>query len=372
MRRLYHEDIGPDGQVLGRRQRKANYPEASGSLYKRVEDEVAFQRAERGRFFTPEEERALRLRLRSAYRTVVPLYDLTYSAPKSVSVLWASLLAASAEAEAEGREADAERFAERAAQVRGAVKRANDRMIAVAERELAYVRTGHHSQDARGSGGTPRGSSSPASSSTTRATGCMQLHVHNAIANRAQRADGARRALAGAPRAPAVPQQAAARDAGRPVPRPGAGADRLPGRAPRGRDGDRGRRDQRRGRGRVQHPEQGTAGQRARARGGVRARARPRSGQAGQVGDQAAGRLWRRGTPRITTRLRPAQQVAAWARKAERSGIGALSALHEAAEAYSAEHEPSSAAERGGAGADHPQGRRRDPGRSTPRSTGRS
>ena len=37
------------------------------------------------------------------------------------------------------------------------------------------------------------------------------------------------------------------------------------------------------------------------------------------------------------------EQVAAWARKAERSGIGALSALHEAAEAYSAEHEPSRA-----------------------------
>ena len=43
MRRLYHEDIGPDGQVLGRRQRKANYPEAGGSLYKRVEAEVAFR-----------------------------------------------------------------------------------------------------------------------------------------------------------------------------------------------------------------------------------------------------------------------------------------------------------------------------------------
>ena len=109
MRRLYHEDIGPDGQVLGRRQRKAQYPEAGGSLYKRVEAEVAWQKAERGRFFTPEEERALRLRLRSAYRTVVPLYDLTYSAPKSVSVLWASLLAASAEAEGVGNEADAER-----------------------------------------------------------------------------------------------------------------------------------------------------------------------------------------------------------------------------------------------------------------------
>jgi hypothetical protein len=101
-------------------------------MYQRIEAEVARQKAERGRFWTPEEERALRLRLRSAYRTLVPLYDYTFSAPKSVSVLWASLLAASAEAKAEGREADAMRFAERAAQVRGAVKRANDRMMAVA------------------------------------------------------------------------------------------------------------------------------------------------------------------------------------------------------------------------------------------------
>ena len=48
MRRLYHEDIGPDGQVLGRRQRKANYPEAGGSLYKRVEAEVARVRGPSG------------------------------------------------------------------------------------------------------------------------------------------------------------------------------------------------------------------------------------------------------------------------------------------------------------------------------------
>ena len=104
-------------------------------------------------------------------------------------MLWASLLAASAEAEAEGREADAERFAERAEQVRGAVKRANDRMIAVAERELAYVRTGHHSattgewRDAEGF----IVASFQQHDSPGRAD--PQLHVHNAIANRAQRAD---------------------------------------------------------------------------------------------------------------------------------------------------------------------------------------
>ena len=33
MRALYHDDVGPDGQVLARRQRPGKYPEASGSLH---------------------------------------------------------------------------------------------------------------------------------------------------------------------------------------------------------------------------------------------------------------------------------------------------------------------------------------------------
>src|SRR5450432_3194826 len=43
MRALYHEDVGPDGEVLVRRQRQANYPAAGGSLYERIEAEVAVQ-----------------------------------------------------------------------------------------------------------------------------------------------------------------------------------------------------------------------------------------------------------------------------------------------------------------------------------------
>ena len=79
MRALYHEDIGPDGQVLGRRQRKANYPEAGGSLYKRVEDEVARQGRAGPVLHAGGGAGAIRLKLRSAYRTVVPFYDYTYS-----------------------------------------------------------------------------------------------------------------------------------------------------------------------------------------------------------------------------------------------------------------------------------------------------
>src|ERR1700678_927779 len=190
MRALYHDDVGPEGEVLARRQRKANYPAAGGSLHKRIEAEVARQVAERGRFIQPEEIRAIRLKLRSAYRTIVPFYDYTFSAPKSVSVLWASLRPPPAEAPAEGREADAEQLTEQAEQVRGAVRRANDRMIAVAERELAYVRTGHHSATS-GEWRDADGFIVASHPQHTNRDGDPQLHVHNAIANRAQRADGA-------------------------------------------------------------------------------------------------------------------------------------------------------------------------------------
>ncbi len=201
MRALYHEDVGPDGQVLARRQRPGKYPAAAGSLHKRIEAEVAQQVAAAGGIITPEEIREIRLRLRAQWRNRVPFYDYTFSAPKSVSVLWASLLAASAEAEAEGRQADAERFAERAEQIRAAMKRANDRMIALAEQRLAYVRTGHHSATS-GQWRDAAGFIVASFPQHTNREGDPQLHIHNAIANRAQRADGADdkwRALHGQP-----------------------------------------------------------------------------------------------------------------------------------------------------------------------------
>ena len=339
MRRLYHEDIGPDGQVLGRRQRKANYPEAGGSLYKRVEDEVARVRAERGRFFTPEEERALRLKLRSAYRTVVPFYDYTYSPPKSVSVLWASLLAASAEAEAEGREADAKRFAERAAQVRGAVKRANDRMIAVAERELAYVRTGHHSKTT-GEWRDAEGFIVSSFQQHDSRDGAPQLHVHNAIANRAQRADGADdlwRALHGHPlfrnklRMGTLGDRFCAqeleligflsvlREDGKALEVGGISDEAVDQFSTRSKE----LRDKARELEWAYEQKHGHAPGK-RARWAIRQQAATKTRDSKDHNPPPAG-----------------QQVAAWARKAERSGIGALSALHEAAAAYAAEHEPS-------------------------------
>jgi hypothetical protein len=110
-----------------------------------IEAEVAQRVAEAGGIITPEEVREIRLRLRAQWRNRVPLYNYTFSVPKSVSVLWASLLHAAAEAEAEHREADAKLYTARAEQIRAAVKRASDRMIKLAEQRLPYVRTGHHS-----------------------------------------------------------------------------------------------------------------------------------------------------------------------------------------------------------------------------------
>ena len=341
MRRLYHEDIGPDGQVLGRRQRKANYPETGGSMYKRVEQEVAFQRAERGRFFTPEEERALRLRLRSAYRTVVPLYDLTYSAPKSVSVLWASLLAASAEAEAEGNEAEARRFAERAEQVRGAVKRGNDRMIAVAERELSYVRTGHHSKTT-GEWRDGEGFIVASFEQHDSRDGSPQLHVHNAIANRVQRADKASsgddlwRALDAHPlfrnklRLGTLGDRFVAQELELigflSLLREDGVALEVGGISDQAVDEFSTRSKELRDRARELEAEyvrdHGHAPGK-QARWAIKQRATLETRDSKDHNPPAAG-----------------QQVTAWARKAERSGIGALSALHGAAGEYSAEHEP--------------------------------
>ena len=299
---------------------------------------MARVRADRGRYFTPEEERALRLKLRSAYRTVVPFYDYTYSPPKSVSVLWASLLAASAEAEAAGNEADAKRLAERAAQVRGAVKRANDRMIAVAGRELAYVRTGHHSKTT-GEWRDAEGFIVTSFQQHDARDGAPQLHVHNAIANRAQRLDGADdlwRALHGHPlfrnrlRMGTLADRFCAQELeligflG--VLREDGLAIEVGGISDAAVDEFSTRSKELRDRARELEAEYVRDHGRApgkQARWAIKQRAALETRDSKDHNPPPAG-----------------QQVAAWTSKAARSGID-LAALHEAAAAYSAEHEPS-------------------------------
>ena len=352
MRRLYH-DVTSDGTAQGTSASdsgSATLPGVRrvGRSSKRVEEEVAFQRAGAGPVLhTGGKERdieiAERAKVRSAYRTVVPFYDYTYSPPKSVSVLWASLLSASAEAEAEGNEADAERFAEQAAQVRGAVKRANDRMIAVAGRELAYVRTGHHSKTT-GEWRDAEGFIVASFEQHDSRDGLMQLHVHNAIANRAQRADRATggdelwRALDAHPlfrnklRLGTLGDRFLAQELEligfRGVLRADGMAVEVGGISDEAVNTFSTRSKELRDRARELEADyvrdHGHAPGK-QARWAIKQRAALETRDSKDHNPPPAG-----------------QQVAAWARKAERSGTGALSAHHEAAEAYSAEHEPGS------------------------------
>ncbi len=339
MRALYHDDVGPDGEVLARRQRPGNYPAAAGSLNARIEAEVAEQVAARGGIITPEETREIRLRLRAQFRNRVPFYDYTFSAPKSVSVLWASLLQAAAEAAAEGREAEAERLAEQAEQVRGAVKRANDRMIAEAERRAAYVRTGHHSATS-GQWRDASGFIAASFPQHTNREGDPQLHVHNAIANRAQRADGADekwRALHGQPLFKeklglgALGDRFLAQEleqlGWRTVRRPDGNALEVGGISEEAADVYSNRAKELRDRYeelKAEYVRDHGHAPAKRAMWAIKQRAALETRDAKEHNPPAAG-----------------QELAVWARKAERRGAGKLSLLHWRAEAYAAEHGPS-------------------------------
>lgn len=338
MRALYHEDIGPDGQVLARRQRPGNYPAAAGSLHKRIEAEVADQVAAAAGIITPEEIREIRLRLRAQWRNRVPFYDYTFSAPKSVSVLWASLLAASAEARAEGREADAERFGAQAEQIRAAMRRANDRMIALAEQRAAYVRTGHHSATSgqwRDASGFIVGSFQQ----HTNRDGDPQLHVHNAIANRAQRADGEDdkwRALHGQPLfrmklgfatyGDRFHEQEMQQLGWRTVRRADGNSFEIAGISEEAADAYSDRAKELRDRFReleAQYIRDHGHAPAKQARWALKQRAALETRDAKEHNPPAPGR-----------------EVDAWTRKAARRGAGKLSALHEAAAARAAEHGP--------------------------------
>ena len=339
MKALYHDDVGPDGEVLARRQRPGKYPAAAGSLHKRIEAEVAEQVAARSGIITPEEVREIRLRLRAQWRNRVPFYDYTFSAPKSVSVLWASLLQAAAEAAAEGREADAERLTEQAEQIRGAVKRANDRMIAVAEQQAAYVRTGHHSKTS-GEYHDASGLLVASFPQHTNREGDPQLHVHNAIANRAQRADGAddkwralhatrlfKDKLGFGALGDRFLAQELEQLGWRTVQRPDGNALEVGGISEEAADAYSYRAKELRDRYRelvVQYERDHGHAPAKRAMWALKQKAALETRDAKEHNPPTVG-----------------QELDTWARKAERRGAGKLSLLHWRAAAYAAEHEPS-------------------------------
>ncbi len=180
--RLYQHGIGPGGELLvTRRQAKAAAARESAAVaaylaahpYASAVELAEVRAAERGK--DPHH---------------VPYFDLTISAAKSVSVLHASLRVLARQAREHG---DAERAAAldaRADKIEQALMESAREAVAWLERHATYTRTGHHSAvtgEWRDGGGLV---ASLFLHHLSR-DGDPQLHVHVAIWNRTQRADGA-------------------------------------------------------------------------------------------------------------------------------------------------------------------------------------
>jgi conjugative relaxase-like TrwC/TraI family protein len=188
MRALFHYGTGPDGVPLATRQKAPKYP--ARAAYAQVEEAIAKRVAALGRFATPEERREIRLQERAKMRTSTPYYDMTFSAEKSVSLLYAGLLAAARQARDQGDEREVERFRAEAGRVEAAVMAGADRMLEVAGQRGAIVRTGHHSASS-GAFRDAEGFVAVKFLQHTSRADDPQLHVQTTVLNKAQRADRA-------------------------------------------------------------------------------------------------------------------------------------------------------------------------------------
>jgi conjugative relaxase-like TrwC/TraI family protein len=180
--RLYQENIGPGGELLVKRRqsRAARDREAAAVAtyltahpYASAVELAEVRAAERGK--APHQ---------------VPYFDLTVSAVKSVSVLHASYRVAARRARDRGDQDQAAALDARADEIEAALMESAREAAGWLEQHATYTRTGHHS--AR-TGEWRDGDGLAASLFLHHLSrdGDPQLHVHVAIWNRVQRADGA-------------------------------------------------------------------------------------------------------------------------------------------------------------------------------------
>ena len=180
--RLYQENTGPGGELLVKRRppKKADELEAAAVAaylaahpYASTTELAEVRAAERGT--DPHQ---------------VPYFDLTVSAVKSVSVLHASYRVAARHARQHGDHDQAAALDARADGIEAALMDSAREAVAWLERHATYTRTGHHSTR---TGEWRDGDGLAASLFLHHLSrdGDPQLHVHVAILNRVQRADGA-------------------------------------------------------------------------------------------------------------------------------------------------------------------------------------
>ena len=180
--RLYQENTGPGGELLVRRRQ-------SRAASDREEQAVAAYLA--GHPYASATELAeVRTAERGKDPHQVPYFDLTVSAVKSVSVLHASYRVSARQARQRGDQDRAAALDARADELEAALMDSAREAVAWLERHATYTRTGHHSVR---TGEWRDGARLTASLFLHHLSrdGDPQLHVHVAIWNRVQRADGA-------------------------------------------------------------------------------------------------------------------------------------------------------------------------------------
>jgi conjugative relaxase-like TrwC/TraI family protein len=180
--RLYQQNIGPGGELLvKRRQPKAAAEREQAAVaaylaahpYASATELAEVRAAERGK--DPHQ---------------VPYFDLTVSAVKSVSVLHASYRVSARLARDRGDQKQAAALDVRADEIEAALMDSAREAVAWLERHATYTRTGHHSART-GEWRDGDGLAAGLFLHHLSRDGDPQLHVHVAIWNRVQRADGA-------------------------------------------------------------------------------------------------------------------------------------------------------------------------------------
>ena len=180
--RLYQHNIGPGGELLVKRHQS----KAAGECERRA---VAAYLATHP-CASATELAEVRAAERGKDPHQVPYFDLTVSAVKSISVLHASYRVSAYQAREHGDDERAASLDAKADEIEDALMDSAGEAVAWLEEHATYTRTGHHS--AR-TGEWRDGNGLVASLFLHHLSrnGDPQLHVHVAIWNRTQRADGA-------------------------------------------------------------------------------------------------------------------------------------------------------------------------------------
>jgi conjugative relaxase-like TrwC/TraI family protein len=179
---LYQENIGPGGELLVKRRqiKKAKDREAAAA--------AAYLAAHP--YASATELAEVRAAARGKDPHGVPYFDLTVSAVKSVSVLHASYRVAARQARGRGDQDQAAALDARADAIEVALMSSAREAVGWLEQHATYTRTGHHSART-GQWRDGHGLAASLFLHHLSRDGDPQLHVHVAIWNRVQRADGA-------------------------------------------------------------------------------------------------------------------------------------------------------------------------------------